>query len=68
MKHLPQLVSGTEEEKDFLQKFHPYINRQNQEGLTEEFNKAFYHIERNVSAKILFMDVALKTNELLNRK
>jgi DNA polymerase-3 subunit delta' len=68
MKHLPQLVSGTEEEKDFLQKFHPYINKQNQEGLTEEFNKAFYHIERNVSAKILFMDVALKTNELLNRK
>ena len=66
MKHLPQLVLATEEEKEFLQKFHPYIHTQNQEGLIEEFNKAFYHIERNVSAKILFMDVALKTNELLN--
>jgi DNA polymerase-3 subunit delta' len=66
MKHLPAAVSGTDEEKEFLQKFHPYINTQNHEGLTELFNKAFYHIERNVSAKILFMDVALKTNELLN--
>ncbi len=65
-KHLPTAVSGTNEEKEFLQKFHPYINAQNHEGLTEIFNKAFYHIERNVSAKILFMDVALKTNELLN--
>ncbi|HEX7414070.1 MAG TPA: DNA polymerase III subunit delta [Bacteroidia bacterium] len=68
MKHAPEIVSGTDEEKEFLQKFHPYINTQNQEGLTEEFNKALYHIERNVSAKILFMDVALKTNELLNKK
>jgi DNA polymerase-3 subunit delta' len=68
IKHLPQAVSGTDEEKEFLQKFHPYINSQNHEGLTEEFNKAFYHIERNVGAKILFMDVALKTNELLNKK
>jgi len=66
VKHLPAAVSGTEEEREFLQKFHPYINTQNHEGLTELFNKAFYHIERNVSAKILFMDVALKTNELLN--
>ena len=66
MKNLPQSVSGTDEEKEFLLKFHPYINMQNHEGLMEEFNKAFYHIERNVSAKILFMDVALKTNELLN--
>ncbi|MHB8400991.1 MAG: DNA polymerase III subunit [Bacteroidia bacterium] len=66
MKHAPEIVSGTDEEKEFLQKFHPYINTQNQETLIEEFNKAFYHIERNVSPKILFMDVALKTNELLN--
>jgi DNA polymerase-3 subunit delta' len=68
MKHLPAALSGTDEEKEFLQKFHPYINTLNHEGLTELFDKAFYHIERNVSAKILFMDVALKTNELLNKK
>jgi DNA polymerase-3 subunit delta' len=68
MKHLPTAVSGTDEEKEFFRKFHPYINTQNQEGLTELFNKAFYHIERNISAKILFMDMALKTNELLNKK
>ena len=67
-KHLPEQVSATEEEKAFLQKFHLYINPLNQEGLSIEFSKAFYHIERNVSAKILFMDLALKTNEQLNKK
>ena len=68
MKYAPDAMIATEEEKGFLQKFHSYINMQNQEGLMEEFNKAFYHIERNASAKILFMDLALKTNELLNKK
>lgn len=68
IKHLPQEVSATEQEMEFLQKFHPYINSKNQEFLTEEFSRAFYHIERNVNHKILFMDLALKTNEWLNKK
>lgn len=68
VKHIPQQVTGSAEEKDFLQKFHPYITLQNHEGLTEEFGKASYHIERNANTKVVFMDLALKTNELLNKK
>jgi DNA polymerase-3 subunit delta' len=68
LKYAPAAMMATNEEKDFLQKFQNFITLQNQEGLTEEFNKAFYHVERNASAKILFMDLALKTNDLLNKK
>lgn len=68
VKHIPQQVNGSADEKDFLQKFHPYITLQNHEGLTDEFGKAAYHIERNANTKIVFMDLALKTNELLNKK
>lgn len=68
LKYAPEAMIATEEEKEFLKKFQAFITMQNQEGLTEEFNKAFYHIERNASAKILFMDLALKTNGLLNKK
>lgn len=68
IKYVPQSVHGSAEETDFLQKFHPYITPQNQEALSEEFGKAAYHIERNANIKIIFMDLALKTNELLNKK
>jgi len=68
LKYAPDAMIATNEEKEFLKKFHPYINMQNHEALAEEYNKAFYHIERNASAKIMFMDLALKTNELLNKK
>jgi DNA polymerase-3 subunit delta' len=66
--HAPEAMTATNEEKEFLQKFKTFITLKNLEGLAEEFNKAFYHIERNASSKILFMDLALKTNELLNKK
>lgn len=68
IKHIPQQISGSAEEKDFLQKFHPYITMQNHEALADEFGKASYHIERNANTKIVFMDLALKTNGLLNKK
>lgn len=67
-KHVPQHVTASEEEKDFLQKFHPYITVNNQEALAEEFGRAAYHLERNANPRILFMDLALRTNELLNKK
>jgi len=68
IKHIPQQITGSAEEKEFLQKFHPYITMQNHEGLADEFGKASYHIERNANTKIVFMDLALKTNEWLNKK
>lgn len=55
-------------EKQFLEKFAPFINQRNYERLVEEFNGSYYYIERNANPKILFMDLLLKTNELINLK
>lgn len=55
-------------EKQFLEKFSRYINQRNYERLVEEFNSSYYYIERNANPKILFMDLLLKTNGLINMK
>ncbi len=59
-------LSGTE--KQFLEKFAPFINQRNYQLLIEEFNSNFYYIERNANPKILFLDLLLKTNEYINLK
>lgn len=63
-----ELVHLSGQEKQFLEKFAPFVNEKNYEQLISEFNSSFYYVERNANAKILFMDLALKTNELLNTK
>lgn len=55
-------------EKQFLEKFSPFINQNNYEKLIDEFNTNYYYIERNANPKLIFMDLFLKTNELLNLK
>ena len=62
------LVRLGESEKQFLEKFAPFINQNNYEKLIDEFNTNYYYIERNANPKLLFMDLFLKTNELLNTK
>lgn len=62
------LVRLSGQEKQFLEKFAPFITQRNYEKLVEEFNNSFYYIERNANPKILFMDLILKTNELINLK
>lgn len=62
------LVRLSGQEKQFLEKFAPFINQKNYERLVEEFNTNYYYIERNANPKILFMDLLLKTNELINFK
>lgn len=64
----PSLVRLSGSEKQFLEKFAPFITQKNYEALIEEFNNSHYYIERNANPKILFMDLLLKTNELLNKK
>lgn len=56
------------ETKEFLEKFSPFIHGTNCEPFISELNKASFHIERNANPKILFMDLSLKANELLNMK
>jgi DNA polymerase-3 subunit delta' len=62
------LVRLSGQEKQFLEKFAPFITQKNYEKLVEEFNNNYYYIERNANPKILFMDLILKTNELINKR
>lgn len=48
------------EEYQFSQKFSPFISPINIIQITEELQKADYHIQRNGSAKIILLDMALK--------
>jgi DNA polymerase-3 subunit delta' len=60
------LIKLGADEQDFVKKFSPFIHASNVERFIEELNTAYYHMERNANAKILFMDLAFKFNELLN--
>jgi DNA polymerase-3 subunit delta' len=62
------LIRLSGNEREFLSKFAPFINQKNYERLVEEFNSNYYYVERNANPKILFMDLLLKTNELINMK
>jgi DNA polymerase III subunit delta' len=62
------LVKLGGEEMDFIKKFSPFIHQGNYEKIAEELNNAYYHVERNAHAKILFMDICLRMNELINVK
>ena len=64
----PSLGRITPTEKQFLQKFSPYIHKKNGVAFAQEINKAYGHIERNANAKVLFLDLSFKFNELLNIK
>lgn len=60
------LVKLSGDEQEFVKKFSPFVHGANIERFIEELNKAHFHMERNASAKILFMDLAFKFNELLS--
>lgn len=58
----------TKKELEFSFKFSVFITEKNIFELHEEFNKAYSDIERNASAKILFLDLILKIAQLLKKK
>ena len=60
-----KLVYLTSAEDNFSQKFHPYINESNVNALNREFNLAYAHVESNGNAKMIFLDLALKTMRLI---
>ena len=62
------LIRLSGDEKTFIEKFSKFINIKNYEKITTEFNSSFYYIERNANPKILFMDLIMKMNELINLK
>lgn len=48
--------------------FSRFVHGKNIEDILEEINNAFFHIERNGSAKIIFLDMGIKLTRFLARK
>ncbi|MFZ4740984.1 MAG: ATP-binding protein [Bacteroidales bacterium] len=63
-----ELVKLSSDESNFIRNFYKFISSQNIEAVSDEINKAIYHIERNANSNILFMDLSLKMHKLLNNK
>ncbi|ASV30206.1 DNA polymerase III subunit [Maribacter cobaltidurans] len=51
-----------------LQKFAPFVHENNILEITEELERAIYHIERNGNAKIIFTDLSIRLTRLLHKK
>ncbi len=60
------LIRIAGDERTFVTKFAPFIHAANAYKFMNEINLALQHIERNGSAKIVFMDLSFKANEQLN--
>ena len=57
-----------QEEAGFSEKFAPFIHQNNAIEIIDELERAYQHIARNGSAKIIFMDLTLKMIVLLRVK
>lgn len=57
----PEMVYLNEDERQFGERFAPFINERNIEAFNEEFSLAHRQIEQNGNAKIIFLDLCLKT-------
>ena len=64
---LVDLLKTEGEEREFVNKFSPFINLKNTAQIIQEFNDAIFHIERNANPKILFLDLSLKMIDLLKK-
>jgi len=60
-------VKATEEQKKFIQNFMPYIHERNISHLHEIMSEAYYHIDRNANAKILFLDLSFDLFKLIKK-
>lgn len=47
-------------ERNFSERFSPYVNERNIFGIMEELSEAQRHIEHNVNAKMVFFDMSLR--------
>jgi DNA polymerase III subunit delta' len=54
------LTKTSKEEDEFLKNFSKFITGNNIHDFMEQFNDAYYHIDRNANAKILFTDLCFK--------
>lgn len=63
----PQLVYLNKEEIQFGERFAPFVNEKNIEGLFQEFSLAHRQVEQNGNAKIIFLDLCLKVTLFLRK-
>lgn len=58
-QHLEKMARFTSDEGNFAQKFSRFIHPQNSGLIAGELDKAFYHISRNASSKLVFLDTII---------
>lgn len=63
----PEMVYLNEDERQFGERFSPFINEKNVESLYDEFSLAYRQIEQNGNAKIIFLDLCLKVTLFLRK-
>ena len=63
-----EIEGVSESEKNFLEKFKPFVSHQNISEINSIMNDAYYHMERNANPKILMLDVSIKLYKLLRTK
>lgn len=51
-----------------INKFAPFVHENNIIEITEELERAIYHIERNGNAKLIFTDLSIRLTRLLHKK
>ncbi len=65
--NLESVLYMTKSELDFSKKFAKFVNKSNVTDLVEIFEEAYYHIERNVNAKIVFTDSAFNIMKVIRK-
>ncbi|MEZ7902110.1 MAG: DNA polymerase-3 subunit delta' [Urechidicola sp.] len=60
-------VKITPSHKEFIEKFMPYVHERNMEALHTDMSQAYYHIDRNANAKILFLDLSFILFKLIKK-
>lgn len=63
-----ELIRLDGEEKKFIERFSPYVNHRNALKLTDSFNTAIHHLERNANPRILFTELSFQLVRLLQIK
>ena len=62
---LTQLIEMNDDDRDFVSKFGQAVNLSKIEIISSELDEAYYHLERNASAKITFLALSLRINAVL---
>jgi DNA polymerase III subunit delta' len=59
------LVKLSADERDFISKFAPLIQPNKVEKISQWINESYYQLERNVSAKLVFLDLSIMVSKII---